>query len=82
MKILSAALRLLVRAYQLVISPLLGTHCRFTPSCSCYASEALETHGAIHGSLLTLKRLLKCHPFGAEGYDPVPTPHNCKAHEL
>ncbi len=61
-----------VRAYQLCLSPLLGTHCRFVPSCSCYAHQALEKHGAIRGSVLTAKRLLRCHPFATSGYDPVP----------
>ncbi len=62
-----------VRAYQLVLSPFLGTHCRFQPSCSCYAQDALKTHGALRGSLLVFKRLLRCHPFAKAGFDPVPT---------
>jgi putative membrane protein insertion efficiency factor len=64
----------LIRAYQWVISPLLGTHCRFAPSCSCYAQDALKMHGALRGSLLTLKRVLRCQPFGGSGFDPVPRP--------
>ncbi|NOQ34686.1 MAG: membrane protein insertion efficiency factor YidD [Methylococcaceae bacterium] len=61
-----------IKFYQFFISPLLGNHCRFHPSCSSYALEALEVHGAFKGSYLTVKRLLKCHPFHAGGLDPVP----------
>ena len=62
----------LVRAYQLVLSPHLPPSCRFFPSCSHYALLALERHGAVRGSWLTLMRLLRCQPFGTAGYDPVP----------
>jgi putative membrane protein insertion efficiency factor len=62
----------LVRGYQVVLSPLLPASCRFYPSCSAYAIEALERHGALRGSWLTLRRLARCHPFHAGGYDPVP----------
>lgn len=65
-------LRILLRSYQLVVSPLLPFACRFTPSCSQYATEAVETHGAVKGSWLTLRRISRCHPFGACGHDPVP----------
>lgn len=71
-------LLLLVRAYQLVLSPMLGGHCRYYPSCSAYAHEALAQHGARLGSWLALKRVCRCHPLAAGGYDPVPeagTPH-------
>ncbi|MGY4676397.1 membrane protein insertion efficiency factor YidD [Pasteurella sp. P03HT] len=68
----------LIRIYQLVISPLIGPRCRFTPTCSCYGIEALKTHGAIKGSWLTLKRILKCHPLNEGGYDPVPPKINNK----
>ena len=68
------ALMALVRAYQVLLSPLLGGHCRFEPSCSRYASACLETHGAWRGSLLSMLRLCKCHPFHAGGYDPPPPP--------
>lgn len=61
-----------VRAYQLFISPLLGPRCRFHPSCSYYAIEALQTHGVFKGSWLALRRLGKCHPWHPGGYDPVP----------
>lgn len=61
-----------VKGYRYAISPMLGCHCRFYPSCSEYALEALNTHGAAKGSYLTLRRLLKCHPLHPGGYDPVP----------
>jgi putative membrane protein insertion efficiency factor len=72
------ALMALVRAYQIVLSPLLGGHCRFEPSCSRYAASCLEIHGAWRGSLLSMLRLCKCHPFHAGGFDPPPAapPHS------
>ena len=66
------ALILLVRAYQVALSPMFSGCCRFEPSCSAYMIEALETHGAFKGFLLGVWRLLRCHPFGKSGYDPVP----------
>jgi putative membrane protein insertion efficiency factor len=65
---------LLIRAYQVVLSPYLGGTCRFLPSCSAYAIEAIATHGALRGSLLTVRRLARCHPLGRAGADPVPLP--------
>ncbi len=62
----------LVRFYQLCISPLTPPSCRFTPTCSQYALEALRKHGPVKGLWLTVKRLSKCHPWGSSGYDPVP----------
>jgi len=62
----------LLRGYQYVISPLLGNHCRFYPSCSHYAVEAIETHGAVRGVRFAVQRLLRCHPWHPGGYDPVP----------
>src|SRR5919204_6246998 len=62
----------LVRAYQLAISPLLPPACRYYPSCSAYAIEALERHGALRGGWLALRRVGRCHPFRPGGYDPVP----------
>ena len=63
---------LLVRFYQVCISPLKPPSCRFTPTCSQYAIEALRKHGPIKGLYLTIRRLLRCHPWGGSGYDPVP----------
>ncbi|MEJ1991034.1 MAG: membrane protein insertion efficiency factor YidD [Maritimibacter sp.] len=65
-------LALPVRIYRLAISPWLGNSCRYQPTCSAYALEALETHGAVHGTYLATKRILSCHPLGGSGYDPVP----------
>jgi putative membrane protein insertion efficiency factor len=62
----------LIRVYQVVISPRIPPSCRFQPSCSHYAIEALEHHGAWKGSGLAVRRLLRCHPWGASGFDPVP----------
>ncbi len=61
-----------IKGYRYVISPLMANHCRFHPSCSSYAIQALETHGAIKGSYLTIRRLLRCQPFHPGGFDPVP----------
>jgi len=63
---------LLVRAYQLVLSPFSGGACRFEPSCSVYTCQAIEQHGAMSGLVLALKRLARCHPFASPGIDPVP----------
>lgn len=63
---------MLVRVYQIVLSPLLPASCRYYPSCSTYAVEALERHGALRGGWLTLRRLARCNPFRPGGYDPVP----------
>ena len=69
---MTSVLRALLRAYQLCISPMLGQNCRFYPSCSNYALEALAVHGAARGSLLAARRLCRCHPWHAGGPDPVP----------
>ena len=69
---MKALLRLAIRGYQLALRPLLGANCRFYPSCSDYALEALEMHGAARGSWLAAKRVCKCHPYHPGGYDPVP----------
>ncbi|WP_101049486.1 membrane protein insertion efficiency factor YidD [Macromonas nakdongensis] len=62
----------LVQGYRLLLSPWLGSSCRFTPSCSAYALDALNRHGALSGSYLTLRRLGRCHPWCSGGHDPVP----------
>ena len=62
----------LISIYQRLISPLVGPCCRFHPTCSEYAKEALESHGLVMGIWLTIKRLSKCHPLGGSGFDPVP----------
>jgi len=64
----------IIRFYRTAISPALPPSCRYTPSCSAYAVEAIETYGAGRGSWLALRRLLRCHPFHAGGHDPVPPP--------
>ncbi|WP_106478179.1 membrane protein insertion efficiency factor YidD [Phytohalomonas tamaricis] len=82
-KTATAVLVAVVKGYQYGISPLLGPRCRFWPTCSYYAIEALRTHGPLSGSWLTLKRLGKCHPFHAGGVDPVPpakSSHCCTGH--
>ena len=69
---LNWALRMLIRCYQLTISPLLLPSCRYLPSCSDYAVEAIGRHGVLIGLVLALRRLARCHPWGGSGYDPVP----------
>ena len=71
---LTLVLRGLIRGYQLLISPVLGPSCRYLPTCSDYAAEAILRHGALGGGWLALKRLSRCHPWGGSGYDPVPAP--------
>lgn len=61
-----------IKAYQLLLSPVLRTNCRFNPTCSQYAIEAIRTHGAFYGTILAIKRIGRCHPWGGEGDDPVP----------
>jgi len=69
-----AILIALIRVYQLFVSPLLGNHCRFYPSCSQYAREAVEQYGVLRGSWLAIQRLSRCHPWHPGGVDPVPEP--------
>ncbi len=69
---MKALLLLLLKGYKLAVSPFLGQNCRFYPSCSDYAQQAVSVHGALRGSLLAGRRLCKCHPWNAGGFDPVP----------
>lgn len=77
-------LKWLIRGYQIFLSPMLGNNCRFVPSCSQYYLEALQQHGIVRGNYLGIKRILKCHPWGKSGYDPVPKnskmPCDCECH--
>ena len=72
LKILSFPFIVLIKIYQKIISPVIGPQCRFTPTCSNYALEALKKYGVFKGSWLAIKRISKCHPWGGKGYDPVP----------
>jgi putative membrane protein insertion efficiency factor len=69
---LARALLLMIRGYQRGISPFLPPACRYTPTCSEYAAEAIRRHGSARGGWLAARRLLRCHPWGGSGYDPVP----------
>ena len=71
-KLLPALLKIPIKFYQIGISPFIGNRCRYFPSCSTYAIEALDTHGAVFGSFLAAKRICRCHPWATGGYDPVP----------
>ena len=75
-----AALCAVIRAYQLGVSPLLGARCRYYPSCSQYALEAISAHGSGRGSWLAIRRVARCHPFHAGGYDPVSPPTAPQTH--
>ncbi len=68
---MSKLLLALIRFYRAAISPLLGTNCRFIPTCSAYAMQAIEKYGAWKGGMMALRRILRCHPFCKGGYDPV-----------
>ncbi|HOC19441.1 MAG TPA: membrane protein insertion efficiency factor YidD [Vicinamibacterales bacterium] len=65
----------LVGAYRVLLAPLVGGACRYTPSCSQYMTEAVRQHGALRGGWLGVRRLARCHPFGGHGFDPVPAPY-------
>lgn len=69
---LSTLAKLPIHLYRWTLSPLLGANCRFHPTCSAYALEAIEQHGAWHGGWLAARRICRCHPWGAAGHDPVP----------
>lgn len=72
MNLLASIFRGIIRFYQLLVSPWLAPSCRFTPTCSAYAREAVARHGAVRGTWLALRRFVRCHPWGGSGYDPVP----------
>lgn len=77
-KILSRILIFIIKFYQIAISPLLGSNCRYSPTCSSYATRAIQIHGSIKGGYLAIKRILSCNPWGGSGYDPVPELKNKK----
>ncbi len=68
----------LIAGYRFLISPLFPNHCRYVPSCSHYARETITVHGVVRGGWLTLRRIMRCHPWGGSGYDPVPLPDDEK----
>ena len=70
--LLAALFVALIKGYQLLISPFFGAKCRYLPSCSEYASDAISKYGPLRGALLAVKRILRCHPWGESGYDPLP----------
>lgn len=72
LKLITYPFVLLVRFYQIAISPLKPPTCRFTPTCSSYAFEALKRYGLFKGGMLAIRRIMRCHPWGGSGYDPVP----------
>ena len=72
-RVLGLAISGMIRAYQLLVAPILPPSCRYYPSCSHYAAEAVALHGPWRGSLFAVRRLLRCHPWGGSGYDPVPS---------
>ncbi|MDH3737545.1 MAG: membrane protein insertion efficiency factor YidD [Alphaproteobacteria bacterium] len=74
---ISLILRGLIIAYRYGLSPVLGANCRYAPSCSAYAQEAIDVHGPWTGSWLAVKRVSRCHPWGGAGYDPVPVVRSC-----
>jgi putative membrane protein insertion efficiency factor len=75
--VIGLAMRGVIRAYQLLLAPVLPPSCRYYPSCSHYAAEAIARHGPWRGAWLGLRRLLRCHPWGGSGYDPVPPHFHC-----
>ena len=77
-KIITFPLAVPIKIYQWFISPILPSHCRYQPTCSNYMLEALQTHGIFKGLFLGIKRILRCHPWGGNGYDPVPPKCNHK----
>ena len=71
-KILIYPLIFIIKIYQFSFSPLIGKNCRYLPTCSEYAIESLKSHGLLRGSFFAIRRILKCHPFGGHGFDPIP----------
>ena len=81
-KTVRIVLKGVIRAYQLILSPVLGNNCRFHPNCSTYAIEAINQNGALEGAWLAVKRIARCHPWNPGGFDPVPSPKEfVKVHE-
>jgi len=72
-KVIIFPLLIIIKAYQIILSPILGNNCRFLPTCSEYSIESLKAYGLIKGIFLTVKRIGKCHPWGSHGYDPIPS---------
>ena len=72
MNIMAQLLMWLIRGYQVLLSPFFGQQCRFYPTCSAYAMDALKKHGAVRGSYYAIRRILRCHPWHAGGHDPIP----------
>lgn len=85
-RLLTHLLAFLLRGYKLAISPWFGAACRFEPTCSAYAVEAIQLHGPVRGTWLGARRIARCHPWGGSGYDPVPAhepaTHICDAHHI
>lgn len=77
-RFLTLPIRALIAVYRYGVSPFVPGSCRFHPSCSAYAEEALGTHGALKGGFLAIKRILRCHPWGGSGYDPVPAANHTR----
>ena len=77
-KYISLPLIIIIRLYQLLISPMLGQNCRYLPTCSEYSIKSLKEHGLFRGSILSMKRILKCHPWSSHGFDPVPKKNELK----
>ena len=71
-KIFIYPLIFIIKIYQFIVSPLIGQNCRYLPTCSEYAIESLKLHGLLRGSFFAIRRILKCHPFGGHGFDPIP----------
>jgi len=85
-RLLTYLLAFLLRGYRLANSPWFGAACRFEPTCSAYAVEAIQLHGPVRGAWLAARRITRCHPWGGSGYDPVPAhapaTHTCDAHHI